>query len=274
MDNLIYHYTTLEVFINLFNSFSDEKRSLTFWASNCAFMNDPQEIKEGFKLLKDSIVGFECPLVEQEIKRLLEHEHLHEILLLMSTKLNEGIPYAISFSHNKDNINMWNMYGDNGRGVVLGFDRSILESKFENNLSECYYYDPEKKGLSPIIQEAISLYIEKMHPCPDGFDKSIYLDIQLVRLISCLASNIKNISYEYENEIRLIKHEKVPKFRSKKNLILPYTMIDIPIEALKSITLGPNYDERTIQSIKMILWSLGLEPLDENIFISKVPYRN
>jgi len=273
-NTIIYHYTSLDALVSLFNSYSKEKPSLTFWASNCAFMNDPQEIKEGIRLIKNSMIGFKCPFVEQAMIRLLDHEHLYEMLILMSTKLNEGVPYAISFSLNNDNINMWNMYGDKGRGIILGFDRKIIENKLEKNLDDCYYYDSDNKDLIPIIQECVSLYIEKLKPCPEGFDKSHYFDIQMLRLINCLVPNVKNMSYKYEKEIRLNIIEKTPKFRCKNNIILPYTTIDIPIESLKSITIGPNFDERTVQAIKIMLWSRGLEYIHKNIYKSKVPYRD
>lgn len=91
---------------------------------------------------------------------------------------------------------------------------------------------------------------------------------------------IKHPSYAYEQEKRLLKYylkesnQKV-QFYEKNNNIISYTEVQIPIDNLKEIIVGPCPDFQSIsRSITQLLHSQELNPQDIKIVQSEVPYRN
>lgn len=268
----LYHYTSIEVLKCLFDNYSSEKPYLTFWASNCAFMNDPLEIKEGIKIVCDSIDNFECPKLREELKKMLQKETFFEFLLYVSSKGLEGIPYAISFSSNPDNLNMWNMYGDKSKGVMLGFDYNILKQHYNSNdILNCQYYiDSDFKKE---INSQLQTFFIRQKPRPDKFSVEEYNLIILARFISCIVPMFKHKTYEYENETRIVASSKTPKFRVINNLLIPYIELTIPVSALKNIMIGPNCDSRNLLSIRTLLINNGLDNLFKNVTQSTLPFK-
>ena len=74
------------------------------------------------------------PTVEDELKipseqriNNLEQKELDKFIKILSTEKNNVInTYAISFSESFDYLPMWKMYGQDGNGICLGFDKKIL----------------------------------------------------------------------------------------------------------------------------------------------------
>ena len=77
---IIYHYTSLEVLKCIFDNYSQENPFLTFWATNCAYMNDPREISEGIELIEAAIgpIAMPKPGGDQVI---LENDNIKETLI-------------------------------------------------------------------------------------------------------------------------------------------------------------------------------------------------
>lgn len=274
---LIYHYTSFDVFKSIFENVDETNKTLSFLASNCAFMNDPTEIKEGIHFTIEMLNDFGGA----RWKRMNEVigvtvDRVYDTMLRMSTKVASGVPYAISFSKNKDNINMWKMYGDSGRGISLGFNKDMLQ-EIEGRLSGCIY----KKGIELIDDETRRRFVDKIEEILDQtptaqseMGQARRNFIRFVDKISKLCSSIKNEAYKYEKELRLVKFEKKALFRVVNGHLIPYTQINIPIESLESIVLGPDCDPRNEQAIKLFLRSYGQVELLRKIEKSKVPYRN
>ncbi len=274
-DNILYHYTSLEVLKCIFENYSTDNPYLTFWATNCAYMNDPREISEGIDIIKDALYDIHCPVLRERARVIWENEKIAEALLISSTMSTMGVPYALSFSKNKDNINMWRMYGDNGRGIALGFKRDMIIS--ENcKLEKCEYNDYGKnyEALIDTIRGVFECYIGKIGAAPKGISQKDYDFISICNVIGLVAPLIKNEIYSYENEIRLIKNNKNPKFRVVNGILIPYTTIQLQIESLYSVTIGPDCDRRNINSLRLFFLSKGLRSLSDNIIQSEVPYRN
>lgn len=89
-----------------------------------------------------------------------------------------------------------------------------------------------------------------------------------------VAAYIKHESYKYEQEVRCkaIKSSEI-KFRESNGLIIPYTELRIPIDAIEEIIIGPTQDvERMKLAIEMLLKTNGIYR-DIKIKESKIPYR-
>ena len=94
-------------------------------------------------------------------------------------------------------------------------------------------------------------------------------------LIHTMAPRVKHISFESECECRLIRMGiDNPKFRIRKDMIIPYKEVNIPIEAVKGFIIGPTADFEYMRlSLEMYLTSKVISDFDSNIIKSEVPYR-
>lgn len=274
-DNILYHYTSLEVLKCIFENYSTDNPYLTFWATNCAYMNDPKEISECIEIIEIAISGISCPILKERASFIFSQGNIKEAMLIMSTvaKSELGIPYALSLSRNKDNINMWRMYGNGGKGIALGFDINKLKNT-DFELYDCLYNDKDSNDIVNEIRECIELLFVKMGKTPIDISQKDYEFIILLKVFSKIASQIKNNVYRYEKETRLITQCASPKFRVYENILIPYTIINIPIESLHSVILGPDCDIRNINSLRVFFLAKGLSDLASNIIESQVPYRN
>ena len=141
----VYHYTTMNAFLKLLESIenSSKKESFVFQASNIFFMNDPQELIYGQKVLTEVLEDIEIDKhVPDDIclstlfrkrKEKSEEEWLPKLLDGIH-KRNES-PYVISFSRNDDSLPMWLNYGDGGKGVCLAFE------EYQSNILCDSFYD-------------------------------------------------------------------------------------------------------------------------------------
>lgn len=277
-DNILYHYTSLEVLRCIFDSYTKEHPYLTFWAFNCTYMNDPKEIIEGITLvrniLKEGLEDQDLCHAKFFIDENLKEDSLRDDLLLESTQGIANVPYAVSFSKNADNLNMWRMYGDAGNGVALGVTHNKLRPPGTRLIDCIYNTDDEIKDFKKrVLSEFTNLYKDIVPP-PSGIGQETYDYLMTLGPFCRFISEIKNQCYSYERESRAITDCKNPKFRLRNSILTPYTDVDIPINALNRIVIGPTCDIRNLTSIKLFLDSKGLYELSKNIDISNTPYRN
>lgn len=220
----LYHYTSLQTLTYLQNwdgINEKEKHVLNFSASGVESLNDTTEYLNYIQN-KDIV-----------------HKGLHSFA-------GYGKPFIISLSYPQENIPMWNMYGDNGRGVCLEFASQQLCKHFEivenNNIDQrisirrCLYQKTEK---------FIALEKEFCKPAnPQG-----PWDMRLFHQYAIEAIALKNNVFEYENEWRIIKFSEQFKTRPSGVGITPFINIPIPMECLRRIIVGP---KATMQSERLV----------------------
>lgn len=131
----VYHYTTLEA---LLGGIIPESKAdkLCFWATDANYMNDPRELKIDWEQLKKDTKDIEF------ISKLLNSFDLGQNGAIDNT-------FLLSFSENNDSLPMWGMYGKNGDGVVLEFDKTRLTTT-KNPLIKCLY--PKSEAYYEIIK--------------------------------------------------------------------------------------------------------------------------
>ena len=66
-------------------------------------------------------------------------DELHNPTLKWKTIWEIGVPYFISFSAAKDNLPMWNMYGNKGHGVAIGFNEDAIRDCCNNNIGDVHH---------------------------------------------------------------------------------------------------------------------------------------
>ena len=252
----LYHYTTIEaLFAGILSNKRNSGEEICLWASNCEYMNDPDEIKTGIKFAEE----FLTLLLEDEVR-------IHEES--KTNMLKET--FILSLSECVDELPMWNTYGNAGKGLNLELDLTdYLAHKKKHYLARILYaYPDEAKRLSEKIKK-----LSEKTELKDLLNE-IQLDADIELLTSILVMITKNEYYDYENEVRLacMFPDKV-EYRLSKGLIVPYIKVFLPKEKLKSITIGPCADfTLTEKSLRTYLDSIGFEHVE--IKQSVINYRN
>lgn len=251
-NQIVYHYTDLNALINILG-----RNSITLRATNCLYLNDSNEIKEG----------------TESIKR-VENKDI--------SNASFRNYYLTSFSKQSDCLSMWGMYAANGGGCAIGFDLEII-SKSYNGMVNCVYgkekIDNCLSNLSNMLRNGVSTFFPANGgPATIQKNKGEELEGMLTNLYIGTCLSAKNENYEFEDEIRcyISNHDnkKDVCFKVKNGIIVPFVNVEIPKDALKSIVIGPtNKSELTMQSMMHLLLINGYDWHNILISMSKVPYR-
>jgi len=141
----LYHYTTIESLVEgIIPKDNDDK--LTFWATHCDYMNDPQEMKADFERL------------DNDYSHITAIGNLYAALVDEKNEKGRKIDdiFLLSFSEKKDFLPMWSMYGKNGNGIVLEFEKFKLNNPNFITL-KCLYPDSEEyKSLTKFFKAIFS----------------------------------------------------------------------------------------------------------------------
>lgn len=273
-DAAVYHYTTLQALCEIVKS----KR---FRLSNVFFMNDYMEVEWCFNLAREMMVKQSPKRFAPLLRRIQERGFQHV--------------YCGCFSSPKDDLSQWRGYADDGRGVAIEVDlphvikvNNVYVERIEVN----YSVDEQKAHLDRILQ---------------GFLKPIKKGGLAERLgergkvafahfnLSVYAMQCKNPAFAGEKETRLIvrtserdaeivwrydeelAHE-FPHgidFRMRGGTVVPFVEIDLPLDAVRSIWLGPRFGEDMAEvALQLFLSKEGVpERVVRNLRRSRASYR-
>ena len=235
--NSLYHYTSVDVLCKLFSGI--KKDCLIFHASSVDFMNDSEEYAISRSLCKDEVDN-----------------------ILADTKM--GLPFALCFTDSENNIPMWSMYGDEGKGVCLKFNFSKLDVFLRKQKSEDRIIIFSKCVYQKISQ------IEDKPLCANTDYPNLAKLCEEMRI----AAFVKPDFFVHENEWRLMAWNswKFPEiqnvlFKKVRNEICPYIEISIPVDCLEGILLGPSASNQMIEAVKLMRFKYTH---GKNILIDKV----
>lgn len=271
----LYHYTTMDTLCCMLNNYRNNMSTgnLTFWASSVFSMNDPQEMRYGKEVLEILLPFFE------NLFKLPPENRLNINSLDTEKILNDitHIPFVLSFSKCEDDLSMWAMYGDDGRGVAMIFDIDIVPYPMNG------IYNPElievnyQKGVKdyPKLSQIYNSGILEWRNCRDEDKIKESKERTLSRLFVELCPYIKSEAYNKEKEYRFcfcdVPRDKIM-FRTRNKQILPYIEVPIPVRYLRGIVLGPCSDfKMTTQALSVLLKCCSLERI--KVFESTIPYR-
>lgn len=234
----VYHYTSMQSLKNII----DHK---CIWATESSYMNDPNEIKYGYEVLKKELERRDC---RKQFDRLVSFP-----------------TFFTSFSKEPDLLSQWRAYAKEG-GVSIGFPSAELTSIRDGYVLRSCVYSDDYNRLSELIDWAINIYdshcelvsesLFDYSEAPDPHDPSTLAYVFSI-LLSDIAPLIKHYAYKEEKEVRLISQtiKNLQKgkltynvlrfneleYRASKGIIKPYQIIDIS-KALShiKIIIGPN----------------------------------
>ncbi|MCB0703264.1 MAG: DUF2971 domain-containing protein [Ignavibacteriae bacterium] len=213
-----YHYTSIEAMISIVCNESLRLSAITS-------MNDRNEA-----IFSDKLLGKTEKLTKTKIKAYNRR-------------------FVMCFNKTADHFNQWRLYGNNGKGVAIGFrQKKDVENSIYFGLGDIIY----GKELPDLIKRLTESIL-----------KVVNLRFEFRRLY--LWKNfIKHEDYKYEEEVRLLYFERdlskykkleIKYYINNYGLITPYVNINLfdkslPIELCK-IVLGPNVSEKDLNKFQL-----------------------
>jgi hypothetical protein len=225
---MIYHYTSQATAKTIIECG-------TIRLSNMAFLNDGREFwlaKELFERYVKERDGNGQPILAHVLK---------EFNFLEQLDLTKEIPsFNIAcFTESGDDAAQWHRYGDNGRGVALGFEEGELSISLMQYEIESYKVIYELGAQMDQIDKAIR-EIEQQHPTEESIQGvKLPIPIPLLKKFAVF----KDKSFAVENETRFIAFAvsfEDLKYFSRDGHLIPHIDVGFGRTALKHIVIGPD----------------------------------
>ena len=153
-------------------------------------------------------------------------------------------PYIISFCNTNDDFNMWRLYGNDGKGIMLCFDYRLLKAISKENSETC---------LGKVIYANNNNREEQYKQALQAYDIETVNDPNEDLFAIC--SFVKTDLYQIENEERFVILKEIDTFfqngkfiniESKKGVkhrmrgqeLVPFIEFKFPTEMLKAVVIG------------------------------------
>ena len=230
-NNILYHYTSLEVFKLILKS-----RKLRF--TELVSLNDKSEYKHGIKLLKDRIQEYEY---NNNVK------NKFDVTLLDRFSFMDSL-CSISFTENKDDYLFWNSYYVPKNGsIAIGFNKTnLFTSDFAIN--KCIYGNPyPEMGKDRYIWFRAIFDLHNLYQIHKNRE---YIHITLQ------TAHIKNENFRLENEWRsvaFLPKENACTFERNGNKIKCHDQF-FNLDSIFEIVIGPSStQEQTYNEVQNIV---------------------
>lgn len=198
MGKCVYHYCSIPAFMAII-------QNSTIRLTNITQSNDKDEIinaiDEYCDILKTELIKFEC---KKALKSMISSNQIDEIVE-KAIRNQSLIYYAACFSESKDLLSQWRGYGNDGDGVAIGFDSSVLE----NNNYPCvlkfdrvhYGQSAGKNGIETAIANAFNMLIKKSNVSDCDIINVVF---KVINLMVYNAVFSKKEAFVEEGEWRLV----------------------------------------------------------------------
>lgn len=278
---VIYHYTKPEKLLNILAS-----GTLRF--SNALYLNDKEEIAYSYKLIVDLID--ESPELNSDLFNKIQNHFSNKYKHIVdgyNDLVNKLEYFTTSFSTESDNLTLWNNYakGKNYTGYNIGFDKNkLVEEMDKNNYLPIFgsvIYDKNKqvKIIHAIFKKWNMLFERALKSKKTNEVKLFDILFELIDVLSIVSIFFKNPQFKNEHEYRIVivnvfgtLNSKPTNIVEKNGLFVPYLEYNFSKESVKSINIGPTFDENIFYtSTNRMLLNFGYE--DKEVFRSKIPLR-
>ena len=278
---VIYHYTKPEKLLNILAS-----GTLRF--SNALYLNDKEEIAYSYKLIVDLI--YETPELNSDLFNKIQNHFSNKYKHIVdgyNDLVNKLEYFTTSFSTESDNLTLWNNYakGKNYTGYNIGFDKNkLVEEMDKNNYLPIFgsvIYDKNKqvKIIHAIFKKWNMLFERALKSKKTNEVKLFDILFELIDVLSIVSIFFKNPQFKNEHEYRIVivnvfgtLNSKPTNIVEKNGLFVPYLEYNFSKESVKSINIGPTFDENIFYtSTNRMLLNFGYE--DKEVFRSKIPLR-
>ena len=270
--DILYHYTSLEKMISIFNSPEKKLR-----AGHYSQMNDWAEVLLGLSLLEKRISLFD----NNEIKDLLVD--IEEI------RNKKSSCYIFSLTEKKDLLSQWRAYTSSNGGVCIGFSSAVLSAIDNLYLVPCSYTNEDRKidlknifdvakfrateeGKKILMEQEKkdSKYISYLLSFRQAKYKVEYTLEDLVEV----ATTVKDYGFFEEQEWRLVSwnNSQVQEINTPEGK--RYIEFDFcPERWIQEIVISPHGDKQKIRNLLNYYQNWGLLSNNCTINESRIPFR-
>ena len=192
-------------------------------------------------------------------------------------------PFVACFSEDRDTLEQWRPYGDNGRGICIGFNPSLFsvepKPKIKGGLHwivKVVYGDEA----IPLMKEPIEKWYDMLPPGDLSPEEVFDWLTKLTTTIMWYSLRVKHSAYKAEKEVRVFtrsggtdqlgRHLKFHRGPS----IIPYISLDIganKAEHIRELIAGPAADANSLDALHSM--KATREWKDTDISQSQIPYR-
>jgi len=266
-DILVYQYSSASVLRSHLGGFVvdpmlqvDQQPFPELWATSSSFLNDREEFVCGHKVYS----------------AILNEHPNREFATLLQQALDESNPltvYCSSFSAVEDDLSQWRGYGDDGRGVCIGYDLKELNDGLQGvgywvQYGDCGNETTQLESAQKIVTDLIDI----LYKSPDMAKALDWLRLHWP--IFCL--QFKNTAFESEREFRVVYSEALgeglkPCFGpDPMRPFVKLRMRDKSHLPVREVWMGPAVSEdHHIESVQLALLARGVRA---EVRRSKIPY--
>jgi len=194
---ILYHYTS-------FDSLNSMFKNSSIWMSHYLYLNDPTEVVHVLE-----------PLFNEIIKEDTVHDSAFwsdiKVIILEKILYQPLLPVGMfSLSKSRDSLDQWRGYGNQGRGVCVGIDSSMLSNSDTFANPPAFYGGPLRVLYNEVQQNEIYKKIAKKiahtiskHQDIISIDIRKYFPIlQISQIVYLLGISLKSSHWLSEEEYR------------------------------------------------------------------------
>lgn len=292
-DDLLYHYCSMDSFVNII-------KNKCVWFGNLNSMNDPSEMalnnvnipNQVFKAYQNNPFEFnhEHNGHVNTMKEYLYPSYMEQGIIGNGKYTNSLFAFCLSPQENE--LSQWRLYGDNGKGVCLGFSKTKIKEFIEKNDNIFMQEVEYSSSLEDVVNKIVENILRKIKTLSDAKDNE-KLDEYRLEYVHDVVNEwpkYKVQDYSHEKEVRIIKKVKTSilantdaikltdddkkiEIRLRNNELITYIPINLEELGLTTISLGPTNNNRK-EMINLLLAKSGIDVKAKRIYKSTIPYRN
>lgn len=216
------------------------------WITECHFLNDDTELAHGMDIfIKELRKQFRLNEI-QNISRYIKF--LTELRKSGSMKFFVG-----SFTENGNSLLHWKKYGDNEKGLAIGFDPYEMPETIKGLYFQWMKVEYNRKHQRRDVESIVKIFIRRFKEvlgANNGYPdyRARDLLIALIQIIQTNSIRYKNFSWSNENEWRFVIIGNHPganwvlRKRERNKEIIEFLELPINTSMIKKVHIGPKTD--------------------------------
>lgn len=209
----------------------------SIWLTDLRFLNDSRELFDGIDTFSNVLGKPRHGLFTNNDYRKESTEFLQKAFSdNISFGISEEPVFVFSLSRINNQLSQWRAYGS----YAIEFDERILREEV-SNLQECVYVQNKKNEMAKYSVTSALADISQEMGGNEG--RTGIKSLDALSKIMERAATFKDEGFSEEQEFRIVERAEeggdLIKFRHKGNKLIPYLELNISLDCIKAIHVGP-----------------------------------
>lgn len=227
------------------DTFKAMLKSKTLWLTDLTKSNDAEEVARAYENLWNRV---KARLETTDLNKEILYSQFDLLASTFTIQSKVDIPYGCCFCSEKDLVQQWREYGENGKGVAVGLDLDCIpELKKQYPITSCLFSDA--LGYEMVYYDCMKLEEEFVTICYDTirkYGKRAWL-MSILPTFKHYAGFIKNPTFRDEKETRIVYYpnehfeDQPGGLGPLKTEIVPHYLLPWAAKAdsaIRSVTIG------------------------------------